>query len=157
MIALKAVKEEEREQLWQLLQDYLAEIALFYGEEREDGVYPYRYFDAYFTEKERKALFLYEGETLLGFALLNPYSYIGESPDLVLAEFSVLPPFRRAGKGREAAEAILAAYPGKWEIKYHQRNTAAGKLWRSLTESCSPAKHLLGAEEIVLSFDTLRS
>ena len=78
MIRLETVRQEDKALLWNLHQKYLYEMTNYYGNEMDaQGNYQYGYFDAYFTEPERTALLIYEDTTLIGFAMLNPYSYFG--------------------------------------------------------------------------------
>ena len=84
--------------------------------------------------------------------MIHPYSYVQERPDHVLAEFTIFPHFRRKGLATEAARRILAAYPGRWEIKYNEKNAPARALWNKLAAPWCPAKHRLNDEETVLAF-----
>lgn len=155
MIRLEKVLPENRELLWNIFQKYLYEMTYYYDDEMDgNGNYRYRYFDAYFTEPNRKALLIYHNRTLAGFAMLNPYSYIHEHPDYVLAEFTIFPAYRGKRWGKEAAERILKTYAGRWEIKYSEKNAGAKALWNSVTSAYQPTKRGYGNHETVLSFAT---
>lgn len=52
----------------------------------------------------------------------------------------------------DAAEMILDKHPGKWEIKYNEKNGGAKKLWTSVTLPYKPDVHHLNEEERVLVF-----
>ena len=81
MISLKIVKETERDLLWNINQKYLYEMTNFYDDPMdENGNYHYGYFDEYFIDPKRVAYFIYNDERLIGFAMLNPYSYINQNP-----------------------------------------------------------------------------
>lgn len=153
MIRLVNVTAEQKELLWNIHQKYLYEMTNYYDNDiDESGNIHYGYFDAYFTDPKRTALFLYDDEQLIGFALINPYSLIGRNPDHVLGEFTVFPEFRRHHSGLKAAELILETYPGQWEIKYNEHNTAARALWTRLTEKYDPEKYRYSDCETVLIF-----
>ena len=95
MLTLKKVTEQERQILWNVFQKFLYEMTKYYNNDmNSEGNYPYPYFDRYFDEEGREALFLLDGGALAGFAMVNPYSYLGESPDHVLAEFTIFPMYR---------------------------------------------------------------
>jgi len=144
---------ENRDLLFNIHQKYLYEMTNYYPDDMDaHGNYHYGYFDAYFTDPDRKALLIYIGDKLAGFAMINPYSYIGKKPDHVLAEFCIFPVYRRSGVGTAAAEHILKSFPGSWEIKYNENNTAAKQLWHKLTARYNPEKHFYSDEETVLSF-----
>lgn len=153
MIELRTVRPEDRELLWTLLQKYLHELTNYYDDEMDAaGNYGYRYFDAYFSDPARSALFLYDAQALVGFAMLHPYSHIGEHPDHVLAEFTVFPGYRRRRLAEQAAQALFRCCPGSWEIKYHEGNAAAKALWSKVTTPYRPRKRRIGDAETVLSF-----
>ena len=153
MIRLQAVKAEERQLFWNINQKYLYEMTLYYPDPMdEQGNYHYGHFDAYFTDAERKAYFIFDDETMIGFVMLNPYSYIGHAPDNVIAEFTIFPAYRRKHHALEAAKLILDAHPGRWEIKYNEGNTAAKKLWNAVAAPYKPQVHHLNEQETVLEF-----
>lgn len=153
MIRRMEVSSENRDLLWNLLQQYLDEMAQYYDLERDaDGNYPYKYFDAYFTEADRKAFLIRDEQKPAGFALVNPHSYLGGAPDHVLAEFFILPEYRQKHLGTETARHILQDLPGRWEIKYSERNTAAAKFWNRVTAQYNPIRHSMDEDETVLAF-----
>ena len=156
MIRLEKVSPEKRALLWNIHQKYLYEMTNYYGDELdENGNYRYRYFDAYFSEPERKALLIYGDQVLIGFAMVNPYSYIGENPDYVLAEFTIFPMYRKRHWGKEAAEHLLKTYGGRWEIKYSEKNAGAKAFWAKVTNAYQTVKkYSCGNGETVLSFST---
>ena len=60
MIQLVHASPENRDLLWNIHQKYLYEMTNYYDNEMDDqGNYPYKYFNAYFEEPERKALLIY--------------------------------------------------------------------------------------------------
>ena len=153
MITLKPVTEQEKKLLWNINQKYLYEMSQYYPEDLdEEGNLHYGYFDAYFTDPERKAYLIYDGRCLVGFAMLNPYSYIGHCPDSVIAEFCVFPPYRRQHIAAKAFECILRKHPGRWEIKFNENNRGAKCLWEKATQKYNPVFHRLNDEETVIEF-----
>ena len=153
MIRLQEVKAEERELLWNIIQKYLYEMTKYYPDNMDEhGNYHYEYFDAYFTEAERKAFFIYDDEIMVGFVMLNPYSAIGHHPDYTIAEFTIFPSYRRNHYAINAVNLILSIYHGKWEIKYNEKNAGAKELWTNVTAQYSPTIHHINEEETVLEF-----
>ena len=153
MIQLKAVGPEDKSLFWNINQKYLYEITLYYPDEMdEQGNYHYGYFDAYFTDAARKAYFICDDDKMIGFAMLNPYSAIGHEPDYTMAEFTIFPAFRRKHFALDAARMILSSFPGRWEIKYNNRNVAAKKLWNEVCKPYCPKVHYLNENETVLEF-----
>ncbi len=153
MIRLVPVKAEEKELFWNINQKYLYEMTNFYPDEMDtEGNYHYGYFEEYFVDPKREAFFLFSDDTMVGFAMINPYSVIGAQPDHTMAEFTVFPSYRRKHYAIDAARLILTTYPGRWEIKYNEKNTAAKRLWTAVTAPYSPTVHHLNEEETVFEF-----
>lgn len=153
MIRLELITEKEKALLWNINQKYLYEMTQYYPDDMdEEGNYHYGYFDAYFTETDRRAYLIYNEQCLVGFAMLNPYSYIGRSPDFVLAEFCIFPSYRRQHIAIKAVEYILGEHQGKWEIKYNENNLGAKCLWEKVTRRYNPSIHHINDEETVLEF-----
>ena len=144
MIRLQTVQAKDRDLLWNINQKYLYEMTNFYQDPMdENGNYHYGHFEEYFTDPKRRAYFLHADETLVGFAMLCPYSNIGHHPDYTMAEFTIFPAFRRRHFALEAANLILATHPGRWEIKYNEKNLGAKKLWTAVTKPYAPSVHHL--------------
>lgn len=153
MIRLQKVKEENRTLLWNVLQKYLHEMTLYYPNRVDkQGNYHYQYFDAYFTDAERTALFIYNDRTLIGFVMLNPYSAIEHHPDYTIAEFTIFPSYRRNHYALDAMNLILLTFHGNWEIKYNKKNRGAKKLWTIVTSPYSPLEYCVNKNDIVLEF-----
>lgn len=156
MIRLQTVQAKDSELLWNINQKYLYEMTNFYDDPMdENGNYHFGHFDEYFSDPKRTAYFIYNDDILIGFAMLCPYSYINQNPDYTMAEFTVFPAYRRKHYALDAAKKILANHPGKWEIKYNEKNYGAKKLWNTLTEPYVVTVHHLNDVETVLSFETL--
>lgn len=154
-MVLEEVKPQEREKLWNIFQKFLYEMTNYYDDVMDDqGNYHYGYFDSYFEEPDRYAFFLVEGDTLVGFAMVNPYSYLGKAPNHVLAEFTVFPMYRGRGLATEGAQALFDRFPGSWEIKFNERNTAAKALWTGVTAPFHPKVIPYSDRETVLTFCT---
>ena len=158
MIRLEMVHIENKELLWNINQKYLYEMTNFYNDPMdENGNYHYGHFNEYFWDPKRVAYFIRDDETLVGFAMLCPYSYIGRNPDYTMAEFTIFPSYRRRHFAIEAVKLILAEHQGKWEIKYNEKNILAKKLWNAVAAPYNPEVHHLNEEETVLAFITIRN
>ena len=155
MLRLQAVQKKDRDLLWNINQKYLYEMTSFYDDPMdENGNYHYGHFDEYFSDPLRAAYFIFDEDVLVGFAMICPYSYIDQHPDYTMAEFTIFPAYRRKHFAIDAAEMILDKHPGKWEIKYNEKNEAAKKLWNTVAAPYEPEVHHLNDEETVLSFMT---
>ena len=153
MIALKTVECADKDVLWNIFQKYTYEMSAYCGYEMgADGNYIYRYFDAYFEEKNRTAYFIYDDETLIGFAMVNDYSCLDDAIDHAMAEFTVFPNYRGKGFAGKAVQQIFSIHPGRWEIKFSERNRPASSFWRTATVQYKPHVTAFGEYETVLSF-----
>jgi predicted acetyltransferase len=90
-----------------------------------DGEYGYDYLDLYWIEPDERVALVFEvGGAIAGFALIR----LG-SPHQV-AEFLVLPKFRRRGLGTEAARQVLSRWHGEWITYEVAENEQAVGFWR---------------------------
>ncbi len=154
MIRLQTVQKKDRDLLWNINQKYLYEMTNFYDDPMdENGNYHYGHFDEYFTDPRRTAYFIYNDDSLIGFAFLCPYSNIMQEPDFTMAEFTIFPAYRWKHYALDAARMILEEHPGKWEIKYNEKNLGGKRLWNTVAAPYDPEVHHLNEEETVLVFE----
>ena len=154
MITLEKVKEKDRDLLFGLNQAYLKEMTKYYPDEPdENGYYTYGYFDEYFVDEKRVAYFILNDNVIVGFCMLNPYSYFNDDVDYVLAEFTILPEYRGNHFAKDTIELLFTLYHGKWEIKYNIKNDKAKNLWTSATKKYNPVIKYLSDCEPVLIFN----
>ena len=154
-LQLRPVYPFEKESLWALLQEYLAELSSYYGDSADDqGLFPYPYFEDYFSQPSRRVYFLMHKNLAVGFALLNQYSPLGRAVDWAMAEFYIKPTHRRQGLARQAASLLFRTHPGRWELKFSRENTAARRFWFSVTGDFLPELVLLSGREEALAFTT---
>ena len=136
MTELISVPVGHKETLRNLLEKYLCEFAQYtLCDVEEDGLYHYRWLDCYWTDPNRYAYFIHVDGKLAGFAMVNDYPEIPDTrPDFCLAEFFVMPRYRRMGVGRAAAFQLFDRHRGQWQLKRHPRNTASVHFWNSVVE-----------------------
>ncbi|HUZ14230.1 MAG TPA: GNAT family N-acetyltransferase [Caulobacteraceae bacterium] len=129
-VTLVPVPLADKPALKAMLDPYLVEHADVADPERRYGdPARYPYFDVYWTEPERTPLWiLAEGERV-GFVLVNAHSPSGRGTDRTIAEFFVLPAWRRRGAGAAAARAALQSRPGQWELQVYKTNPAGMAFW----------------------------
>lgn len=87
---------------------------------------------SYWQDPDRAALLLKRDGRLIGFALLNGHAHSGKPVDWNMGEFFIVRKHRRAGVGTAAAQAVFAAFPGRWEAAVARRNVGALAFWRGL-------------------------
>jgi len=128
-ITLERAEPEKKNTLFRLLQYSLFEESLTdLNDMNEDALFDYPWFDAYFTEPQREAYFIRESGTqkLMGFAMVREH----EDGRHSVAEFLVIPKFRRQGVGSRAAEACFALHDGLWEVKPAYGSENAKRFWQ---------------------------
>ena len=135
-IKLDEVNENEKDILFRLLQYSLFEESL--NDENEmnsDGIFEYKYFDSYFSDNSRDAFFIKEKETnkLLGFVMINNYMQkceVGHS----IAEFMVIPKYRRNKIGKKVAIECFNLYKGNWEVSPSRGSNQAYSFWKNVID-----------------------
>ena len=135
-IYLSEVKKEEKEILYRLLQYSLFEESEYDSNEMtKEAIFEYKYFDLYFTEDNRYAFFIKEQETdkLLGFVMINKYMQKFEDGHSI-AEYLVIPKYRRNKIGKKIAFEIFDKYPGNWEVKTSYNSEKAYLFWKNTIE-----------------------
>lgn len=133
-IRLERLPLSEKRRLKRLVSDYLTAFHAADGTEPErdaDGDIVYRYFDAYWTEPERIPFGIRRGTNLVGFCLLRDTGTHWE-----IAEFAILPTYRRRGYGAAAVAAIkefcqAQGTHGCLEASTRRWNTEALQFWRA--------------------------
>lgn len=90
----------------------------------DDGEYGYPYLDEYWTEPERHPFVIEVDGRIAGLVLVRT------GPPRSIAEFLVLPRFRRAGVGTVAARDAFSRFPGDWEVHQLLGNDDAVAFWR---------------------------
>lgn len=134
-VRLEKVTDESRQTLWNLLQYMLFETSPS-GKNiaRADGSFEYKYFDNYFTDDDREAYLVkaQDGE-LMGFVMINQYLQKVKTGHSI-AEFLILPRFRRSGVGREVARRCFKTHPGNWEVGPADGSESAYQFWKKVID-----------------------
>lgn len=148
------VKIEHKNLLWNLLQKYLYELSDVYGDDIEDdGNYSYDYFENYFNpEENREALIFRYDDKIIGFCMINDHSFNENSINYSMAEFSIVPKYRKNGLGKRAISKVLSQRKGKWQIKYSLDNPTAQKFWENVLSDYKSTETLLEDNEKLLDF-----
>lgn len=135
-IIIDRVKEENKDVLYRLLEYSLFEESLNDGNEMNDeAIFEYKYFDSYFTENDRDAFFVREQETnkLLGFVMINTFMQKcidGHS----IAEFMIIPKYRRNKFGKKVAFECFDMYKGNWEVSPSYGSDSAYNFWKKVID-----------------------
>ncbi|MHB9025174.1 MAG: GNAT family N-acetyltransferase [Armatimonadota bacterium] len=128
-ITIQHVSVEDKPILRNLMELYLCELSSY--EERdvnEDGSFGYKYLDNYWTETNRHAFLIRVAGKLAGFVLVRQI----DAHTHELAEFFVLPRYRRQQVGRTVACRIFGMFPGRWRVMQLVANEPAQQFWRAV-------------------------
>lgn len=135
-VYLDKVKHSQKNVLYRLLQYSLFEESENdQNEMNEKAVFEYKYFNNYFKDNDRHAYFIREKQTnkLLGFAMVNSYVQ-KEKHGHSIAEFLVIPKYRRNGIGKKIAFELFNMFLGHWEVKPSNNSQKAYLFWKNTIE-----------------------
>ena len=133
---LEKVKEENKEVLYRLLEYSLyEESANDLNEMNEEAIFEYKYFNSFFTDDDKDAYFIREKETnkILGFAMVNSYVQVFENGHSI-AEFMVIPKYRKNHIGKKVAFELFDRYRGNWEISPSYNSCGAFFFWNKVVK-----------------------
>jgi predicted acetyltransferase len=103
-------------------------------------------------------LVLLRGSTPAGFAFVGqaPFPFMSDGVQYRLSEFFVLRAQRRSGIGRGAARAVLARFPGSFELTVLEHNLPALAFWRAVLPgaAASPVRESLIPGLVRFAFTT---
>ncbi len=135
-VYLEKVGIDKKETLYRLLQYSLFEESENdLNEMNDEGLFEYKYFDSYFSGGDRDAYFIREQGTdkLLGFAMVNTYMQVLDSGHSI-AEYMVIPKYRRNKIGKKVATLLFDKYKGNWEVSPSFNSEKAYLFWKSVLE-----------------------
>jgi predicted acetyltransferase len=138
-VELRAVEtERERDALRRLVPLYVHDLSRYTDHYRldADGRWQPDYVDDFLARPACSAYLIRVARAAAGFAWVGAGDFPRKRPDrdLRLAELFVAAPFRRAGVGRAAADAVLARHTGTWQLEVVDGNDAALAFWRAVLE-----------------------
>lgn len=117
------------------MQFYLYDFsAMLSGDVNSGGFFDHEmHLDSYWSEPDRFPYLIYTNSEIAGFLLVNSYTCLAENRGgKSIAEFFVMPKYRRRGVGRKTAIQIFDKFPGKWEVRQIKENIAGQLFWRKV-------------------------
>ncbi len=98
---------------------------------RDDGHFPPRPLDAWWSDARRHPFLFRADGKLAGFALVHRRSRLsGDESITDMDQFFVLRKYRRRGVGLEASRTLFEKFRGRWEVRQEPPNRAATEFWR---------------------------
>lgn len=115
-----------KEVLRQLLEFNAYEFAAFFEDSTldEHGRFGYRWLDHYWTEPDRHPYLIRVGDQIGGMTLVRGGDHLS------IAEFLIMPQYRRHGVGRIAARQVFDRFSGDWTVHQVPGNDRAVAFWR---------------------------
>ena len=146
-IEILAAKREDEPVLANLLELYVYEFSeLLDMAVGEDGRFGYPRLSLYWSEADRYPLLVRVDGKLGGFALVRRGPGVtGDGTVWDVAEFFVLRAYRRRGVGTRVAHEVWSRFPGQWEVRVMEENTAGLRFWKDAVarfhgEAVSPVR-----------------
>ena len=152
-IFLDKVNENEKETLYRLLQYSLFEESLTDGNEmNNEAIFEYKYFEKYFEDSNRDAFFIREKQSnkLLGFVMINTYTEKLDEGHSI-AEFMVIPKYRKNKIGKQAAEKCFNLYKGNWEVSPSLGSESAYNFWKKVVEEYTKGEYNFSDRTFIFS------
>ena len=125
---IEAVPESAKDVLARYFQFYLYEHAAFAGRPPRDGVFQYRWFDAYWQPDEKRWPFwMRRGDDVAAFAFIR---FDDDDKHYEVAEFFVVNRYRGQGHGDRLAQDVIQRFEGAWKLNQVKPNERATAFWR---------------------------
>lgn len=154
VFSLQKVTQDERQILWNLLQYMVFETSVYGKNEiQDDGTFSYKHFDKYFSDDDRIAFLIRDLDNrLLGFVMVNQYLQKVKSGHAI-AEFMILPRFRRRGIGRVVARQCFELFPGNWEVQPAPGSEMAYQFWKNTIDELTGLDNQMSDGIFVFNYD----
>ncbi|KKR71529.1 MAG: GCN5-related N-acetyltransferase [Candidatus Woesebacteria bacterium GW2011_GWA2_40_7] len=125
IINLDIIPLEKKEDLRVMLKKYEQELTGLADPSE------YKYLDSYWLKETRHPYFIKVDGEVAGFALVNQHCLVQDGGHN-LAEFYVIPAFRKQGVGRTAAFQVFNLFCGNWELRELADNSRARVFWTNV-------------------------
>ena len=153
------VKEKDKEKLYRLLQYALYDGSQYVDNDiNEECAFEYRWFNNYFSDEDRNAYFIKKDNNYLGMVLVNENVKFNKSGKCV-AEFLILPKYRRNHIGKKVAYEIFDKFIGDWEVHPMEHNSGAYSFWKNIITEYTNGNYTIKKEgtEDVFVFNNRKS
>ena len=145
--------EQEKDKLYRLLQYALYDGSQYIDNEmNSECIFEYKWFDNYFTDTNRDAYFIKNKENYLGMVLVNENLKFNHNGKCI-AEFLILPKYRRHHLGKKVAYDIFEKYKGDWEVQPMENNPVAYSFWKNIISEYTNGEYKIkndGKEDVFI-------
>lgn len=148
---LEKVTSNKKEILYNLLQFALYDGSKYIENKlNENAEYQYRWFKNYFTDNDREAYFIKNNELYLGFVMINENLKFNSSGKSI-AEFLIMPQYRRNHIGKKVAIEIFEKYKGNWEVEPINNSKEAYLFWKKTIEEYTNCNYIMEKDVFVFN------
>lgn len=144
---------DDKDKLYKLLQFALYDGSQYIDNDiNDDLVFEYNWFDNYFTDSDRSAYFIKSGNKYLGMVMVNENFKFNEKGKTI-AEFLIMPKYRRYHIGKKVAYDIFEKFKGDWEVQPMENNPIAYSFWKNIINEYTKGNYIIkndGIEDIFI-------
>lgn len=144
---------DDKDKLYKLLQFALYDGSQYIDNDiNDDLVFEYNWFDNYFIDSDRSAYFIKSGNKYLGMVMVNENFKFNEKGKTI-AEFLIMPKYRRHHIGKKVAYDIFEKFKGDWEVQPMENNSIAYSFWKNIINEYTKGKYIIkndGIEDIFI-------
>ena len=133
---------KDKEKLYKLLQ-----FALYDGSQYIDND-----INDYFTDNDRNAYFIKSDNKYLGMVMINENLKFNNKGKCI-AEFLIMPKYRRNHIGKNVAYDIFEKFKGDWEVQPMESNPIAYSFWKNIINEYTKGKYIIkndGIEDVFI-------
>ncbi len=129
---LHKVTIKEKDILYRLLEYSLYDGSMYINNDiDEEAKFIYPWFDNYFTDDDRDAFIIKDNNKILGMVMVNEnLKFLNDGK--CIAEFLILPKYRRNHIGKEIAFKVFSMFKGNWEVQPMENNKIAYTFWKNI-------------------------
>ncbi len=147
------VEEKDKDKWYRLLQ-----YALYDGSQYIDNslnsncLFEYNWFDNYFTDSDRDAYFIKDKDKYIGMVFVNENLKFNRAGKCI-AEFLILPRYRRNHIGKKVAYDIFNKFKGDWEVQPMENNPIAYSFWKNIIKEYTSGNYTVkndGIEDVFI-------
>lgn len=150
LIPVTAADVARQDVLKNLTKMYCCEWSQYTGlDVDETGCYGFeRYLPLYWERPDRKAFLLActganGAPRWAGFALIDRDFILHKDSDYALAEYFVLPKYRRHDAGKWMATTLFDRFPGRWEVGRNPKNLPTVPFWNRVIGAYTEGNYTL--------------
>ena len=152
------VNLKDKEKLYKLLQFALYDGSQYIDNDINDNlVFEYNWFDNYFTDNDRNAYFIKSNNKYLGMVMVNENLKFNNKGKCI-AEFLIMPKYRRHHIGKNVAYDIFEKFKGDWEVQPMENNPIAYSFWKNIINEYTKGKYIIkndGIEDVFIFNDEI--